>query len=179
MPSTSPSRPEASEYNPYYATYINKVPGDDVLAVLERQGDELDALVAPLDDTRALSRYAPGKWTVKEVLGHIADTERIMAYRMLRIARGDTTPLASFDQDAYIPTARSDERSLSDLRAELRAVRAATLTLANSLDDEAWARMGTASDKPISARALAYIIAGHMEHHAGILRDRYLSAPAA
>ena len=178
MPS-APSRPGASEYAPYYGTSVAAVPDGDLFATLSRQVDELATLVAPLDDARARSRYAPGKWSIKEVLGHIADTERVFAYRMLRIARGDTTPLASFDQDAYIPTAKSDERALRDLVDEIRSVRSATLTLAKSLGDEEWARAGTASGKPVSARALAYIIAGHMRHHTGILRDRYLTAPAA
>ncbi|HEV2642530.1 MAG TPA: DinB family protein [Candidatus Elarobacter sp.] len=179
MPPRSPARPEASEYNPYYGAYVSAVPEGDLLSTLERQGAELDALLAPLDDARALSRYAPGKWSIKEVLGHISDTERVFAYRLLRIARGDTTPLASFDQDVYVPAARSDARALNDLREELRAVRAATLALAKSLDDDAWLRSGTASEKPVSARALGYIIAGHMAHHTKILRERYLAVPAA
>lgn len=178
MPSHSPAPPSASEYAPSYGTYVGAVPKGDLIAYLGGQTAELDAMLSPLDDSRGAFRYAPDKWSIKQVLGHIADAERVFAYRMLRIARGDTTPLSSFDQDPYVVTAKSDSRTLAALLEEIRSIRAATMTLAYSLDDEAWMRTGTASNKPVSARALGYIIAGHMAHHMNILRDQYLSASA-
>lgn len=165
--------PAQDEYAPFYAGYIDRVAGRDVPAILARQVDEIRALVAPLSDAEGTARYEPGKWSVKEVLGHIADTERVMSYRLLRIARGDTTPLPGFEQDAYVAAAHADARTLESLVAELEAVRASTLALVGSLGAEAWARRGVASGREVSARALAHIIAGHFEHHAASLRERY------
>jgi hypothetical protein len=172
MPHPIPA-PAQDEYAPYYAGYIDRVAGRDLHATLARQVDEIRAIVAPLAEREGERRYEPGKWSVKEVLGHIADTERVMSYRLLRIARGDTTPLPGFEQDAYVATAHAEERTLESLVAELAAVRASTLTLVESLGGEAWARRGVASGREVSARALAHIIAGHFEHHVVILRERY------
>lgn len=165
--------PTQDEYAPFYAGYVDRVAGRDLHAILERQVGELRALFAPLREEDGAARYEPGKWSVKEVLGHIADTERVMSYRLLRIARGDATPLASFDQDRYVATARSDSRTVESLLAELEAVRASTLALVASLGGEEWGRRGVASGREVSASALAHIIAGHFEHHVAILRERY------
>src|SRR5262245_28188406 len=126
-----------------------------------------------LSETDAMYRYARGKWSIKEVVGHLADTERILAYRALCIARGDTTPLPGFDETAYVPVAKFDARSLADLVGELRTVRTATLALLRTFDGDAWRRRGTASGKPVSVRALAFTIPGHERHHLDILRTRY------
>jgi uncharacterized damage-inducible protein DinB len=171
-------RPDESEYAPFYAGYIALVPpGAELLELLEQQGAETAELLARLPDSRGDFAYAPGKWTLKEVLGHIADAERVFAYRALRFARGDTTPLASFNEQAWTPNSGAASRSVADLAGELRAVRAATLALLRHLPAEAPTRRGTASGKEVSVRALAWIIAGHERHHLGILRERYL-APA-
>ena len=167
-------RPEADEYAPYYGTYIGVVPDGDVRALLRAQLDETVALLDGVSDEQASKGYAPGKWSLKESLLHMADAERVFAYRLLRIARGDETPLAGFDQDPWVPMSRANDRTLASLIAEMRSVRAATLTLVDELSADAWHRRGTASDKPISARALAYISCGHELHHIKIIRERYL-----
>ena len=172
MTQTILSRPDASEYKPYYQTYIGPIADQDALVLLATQKNALEPLRS-LDDSRALHRYAPGKWTVKEVIGHVTDAERIFAYRMLRIGRGDKTPLAGFDQDPYIVAANFDRLSISALIDAYRTSRDGTLSIASQIDDEGWTRRGTASDSPVSARALAYMIAGHASHHFAILRDRY------
>jgi len=170
-------RPDASEYAPYYGTYVSKVPQGDLLLTLERQRQETQALLAGLSDAQALHRYAPGKWSIKEVIGHLSDAERVFSYRALRFAREDRAPLAAFDENAYVPAGRFDARALSDLAAEFDAVRRATITLFRGMDPGAFARRGTASDHEVSVRALAYIIAGHERHHVMILRERYLTKP--
>ena len=173
MPPTAPARPAPDEYNAFYAAYIALVPDGDVRALLETQGAETAAFIRSRGDAWAASRYAPGKWSPKEVICHMADAERIFAYRALRIARGDQTPLASFDENAYVPLSGADARSVSDLLDEMAAVRTATVRLFRTFDDAAWKRSGTASGKPISVRALAYITAGHERHHLAILKERY------
>lgn len=167
-------RPAVVDYAPYYGRYIARVPDGPILDTLRRQLGETLALVAGLPEVRARHRYAPGKWSVKEVLGHIADSERVFAYRGLRIGRGDTTPLAGFDQDAFAAIAPYDERPLAAVVAELQSVRAATLTLLEGFDDAAWGRRGTANDTSISVLAIAWIIAGHELHHREVLREHYL-----
>jgi len=169
----SVGRPQPDEIPSHYVGYIERVPETDPVAVLATQIDATAALLRGLSETDALKRYAPGKWSVKEIVGHLADTERIMAYRALRIARGDETPLPGFDENAYVPPAKFDARPLSDLVAELRATRAATLALVRSFDPDAWLRRGTASGKSISVRALGYVIPGHERHHVEILKTRY------
>lgn len=170
------TRPQSDEYAPYYETYVSLIPGDDIVTVLEAQRVQMAQLLAARSEREGNFRYAPGKWSVKEVIGHICDAERIFAYRLLRIARGDETPLASFEQNDYIAPGAFGERTLADLAAEFAAVRAATLTLVQSLTAEAWVRRGTASEKTVSARALAYIIAGHEVHHRKILDEKYFPA---
>ena len=168
------TRPAEGEFAPYFSRYIDRVPDGDVVERLERQIVETEALLAGVGEARAGDRYAPGKWSVKEVVGHLSDTERVMSYRLLRIARGDATPLPGFEQDDYVRAAGFDRLALADLVAELLAVRRATLALLRGLDDVALARRGTVNGAPMSARALTYIIAGHELHHAAILRQRYL-----
>ena len=176
MTTLSPSigRPEPAEYDPYYGRYISLVDSDDIVATLEKQVRDTKALLNPLSSQQGDYRYAPGKWSVKEVLGHMNDTERIMSYRAMRIARGDKTPIEGFEQDDYVATGRFDRRTIQDLLEEFDAIRQATIHLLRHFDVEAGERRGTASQKPVSARALAYIIAGHELHHRRVLQEKYL-----
>jgi hypothetical protein len=171
--------PAAREYAPFYAGYIARVPEGDLEAQLARQHERTRALLAPLSASQARHRYAPGKWSVIEVLGHMADAERVFAYRALRFARGDETPLAGFDEAAWVPAGGFERRALGDVLDEFGAVRKATLALLGGLDPEAVDRSGLANDKPITVRALAYIIAGHELHHVAVLRERYGLGDAA
>lgn len=170
------TRPQSDEYAAFYEKYVSLIPGDDIIGTLEAQRVLMAQLLAARSEREGNFRYAPDKWTVKEVIGHISDAERVFSYRLLRIARGDATPLAGFEQDEYIATGAFNERSLVNLAAELAAVRSATMTLVQSLPTDAWIRRGTASNNPISARALAYIIAGHELHHKKILEEKYFPA---
>jgi hypothetical protein len=169
------SRPEPTEYAPYHERYISLVPGTDIIGTLESQRREMLILLCGRDEKDGDFRYAPGKWSLKEVLGHVCDGERIFAYRALRIARGDRTPLPSFEQDDYVRNSPAARRPIADLIEDYIAVRRATLTLFRTLDEAAWTRRGIASDAEISVRALAYIIAGHELHHRRILEHKYLS----
>jgi DinB superfamily/MOSC domain len=167
-------RPGADEHIPYYQRYIDRVPeGVDLLALMAEQRESTKSLLAGIPESQALFRYAPGKWSIKEIVGHLTDVERIMGCRALRIGRGDTTPLPGFDENAYVPFAKSDERALPDLVDEWVAGRQASLTMFRNLPTEAWERRGTANGSPISVRALAYIIAGHERHHIEMLHKRY------
>lgn len=168
------SRPDSTEYAPFYAGYVSHVPEGDILTILEQGAQTTASLLTGLSPSQADFRYAPGKWSVKEVLGHIADAERIFAYRALRFSRGDQTPVPGFEQEGYIQHGNFGARTLSDLIAEFATVRQATLFLFRNLDDAAWRRKGTASGAEVSVRALAYITAGHEIHHREILRTRYL-----
>lgn len=174
MPSHSPARPADSEYNRYFQPYVEEVPDGDLLLTLEQQRDSTAAVLAGISDARAGFRYAEGKWSVREVVGHVADAERVFAYRALRFARGDSTDLPGFDENAWMPESGFDARTLADVAAELRAVRESTLALFRSIRAEAWPRSGRASGHPVSARALAWILAGHERHHMRILAERYL-----
>ncbi len=165
--------PAADEYAPYYGRYIGLLPPDDVLETLEAQAASTAALLAATAEGRGTFRYADGKWSVKEVVGHVTDAERVFACRALRFGRADTTALPGFDENLYVPAGRFDRRTLADLAAELAAVRAATLALFRGFDDEALLRRGTASGHGVSVRGLAAIIAGHERHHVGLLRERY------
>ena len=167
-------RPAPDEYAPYFAKYVEQVAGDDVLALLRRQVEETAALVGGLDDRQADYRYAAGKWSIKEVVGHVTDTERIMVYRGVCFARGEAAALPGFDENAYVAHAKFGGRRLADLVAELRAVRAATVAFFSGLDAEELLRRGTANARPYSVRAVAYVVAGHERHHATILAERYL-----
>ncbi|MBA3318426.1 MAG: DinB family protein [Gemmatimonadales bacterium] len=172
------SRPSPEEAAPFYHDYISKVAGEQIGRYLSETLEALERLAAPLDEAAARARYAPGKWSVKEVVGHVTDAERIFAYRLMRIARGDTTPLPGFDENAYVPAGDFDARPLASLVAEFRTVRSSTIALMNGLPSGAWSRSGEASGATISARALAYIIVGHLVHHSGVLRERYRLSPA-
>ncbi len=166
-------RPAADEHAPYYSRYIALVPDGDLLAELSRAGAATAAMFRAIPPEKAHFRYAPGKWSVQEVLGHIIDTERVFGYRAMCFSRGDTTPLPSFDENAYTPESGADQRTLDSLVAEFAAVRAATVALFGGMTDAQLARRGTASGNPMSARAAAYVIAGHERHHTGQLRERY------
>ena len=168
------SRPEPGEYPPFYGTYISKVTAPDLARALEAQLASTTSLLAGLSEQQAAFRYAPGKWSLREVIGHVADAERIFSYRLLCIARGDTTPLPGFDENTYVPAGEFERRPLAAVAAEFGAIRMATLALLEGLTPEALARMGTASGRPISARALGFIVAGHEIHHLGVIRERYL-----
>jgi hypothetical protein len=170
---TSFARPQPGEYNPYYDRYISLVGTDDVVGLLEQQVPQTADLFKSAN-TKADFRYAPGKWTVKDMLGHVNDTERIMSYRALRIARGDQTPLSGFEQDDYIRDGNFAQRTLTDLIEEFIDVRRATVHLFRHVDPEIGARRGTANNHVVSVRALAYIIAGHELHHRNVLQEKYL-----
>jgi hypothetical protein len=169
------SRPDADELAPYYGRYISLVPEGDVRDHMRTQLHETIALLSGVGDARGEQAYGAGKWTLKEVLQHMADTERVMTYRLLRISRGDKTPLAGFEQDEWMPHACANRRSMANLAMEFSAIRAATLLLMDAMPDEAWGRVGTASGHSVSARALAYICAGHERHHVAVIRERYLN----
>lgn len=170
------TRPLPDEYAPFYEKYVSLIPGDDILGVLETQRVQTARLLAARSEREGSFRYAPDKWSVKEVIGHLSDAERVFSYRALRIARGDETPLPGFEQNDYVPNGRFGERTLADVAAEFAAVRLATLALLQSLTEEAWKLRGTASNNPISVRAQVYIIAGHELHHLKILDERYFPA---
>ena len=174
----APDRTEAAEY---YFTYIDQVPQGDICSLLEAQGRDTLEFLNRISDQASGHRYAPDKWSIREVVGHLSDTERLFVFRAFWFARGFDTPLPSFDQQVAVAAAQADDRAWSDLREEFRAVRAATLAFFRSLPAGAWDRRGIASDKPFSVRALAYIAAGHLIHHTRILRERYLpsSHPAS
>ena len=170
------NRPDPSEYNTYFDRYVSLVPAGDIIALLTVQLDDTVALLRDLTEEQALYAYAPGKWTIKEVVGHLADTERVFAHRALRFARADTTPLPGFDENAYAPAGEFNARPLASLISELTAVRRATVALLAGLPDAAWQRGGKSNDNFVSVRSLAWITAGHELHHRTILAQRYLAA---
>ncbi|HEX7078957.1 MAG TPA: DinB family protein [Candidatus Eisenbacteria bacterium] len=171
----APARPDRSEVPEYYHRYVVLVPDGDIVRTLRSQIEETWRLLGALPEERAGFRYGPEKWSVKEVVGHLSDSERVFAYRCLRFARADQTPLPGFEQDDYVVNGGFDARTLRDLLEEFGAVREATIRLASSLDQEAGARRGTASERVVSARGLLYIIAGHELHHRRVLVERYLA----
>jgi hypothetical protein len=170
------ARPEPGEYAPFYETYISKIKGINILNILEAQRLQMAQLFAAHSERDGNFRYAPDKWTVKEVLGHVSDSERIFVYRALRIARGDQTPLPGFEQEDYVRGGNFAERTLVDLAEEFGLVRAATIALFKSLQKEAWLRRGVANKNEVTVRALAFIAAGHELHHRLILEERYFPA---
>jgi DinB superfamily len=173
------SRPESDEYAPYYEKYVSLVPGHDILATLETQGPQTAAMLSARKQQEGNFCYAPGKWSLKESLGHVIDTERVFAYRALRIARNDKTPMEGFEQDDYVKFGPFGRRSLPDLIEEFSSVRKATLSLFRGLDEAAWTRRGVANKNEVTVRALAYIIAGHELHHRRIFLEKYFSANAS
>lgn len=169
------SPPEADEFDQYYGRYISLVGGEDIISAFKNQIDETQKLLSAVSEDKANFRYAEDKWSIKEVVGHLIDGERIFAYRALRISRNDRTPIEGFEQDGYIENSDFDKRSLADLTEEFVLNRKANILMFQSLSETAWNRRGTASDCPVSVRALAYIMAGHELHHIKILKERYLS----
>lgn len=167
------SRPQSDEYADFHKGYLSTVEHEtDGLAVLQRQQAQIDAM-ANLQPEQAAFRYDAGKWSVKQVIGHLADAERVLSYRLLRTARGDTTPLAGFDENAFAVSSNADRRAVVSLARELAAVRASTIALVESLEEPMLMNRGTVGEWSLSTRALVYIIAGHFEHHMKILRERY------
>jgi hypothetical protein len=167
-------RPERSEAAPYYFRYIDRIASDDVVGVLQAQLEDTSALFLGISEERSLHRYEPEKWSIRQVVNHVNDTERLFVSRALWFARGFESPLPSYDQDIAAAGARADEVSWAGHLEEFRGIRLATLAFFRNLPAEAWSRSGIASGNPFSVRALAYIIAGHASHHAAILKERYL-----
>lgn len=167
-------KPDPSEHLPYYGRYIALVPDGDVVSTLEGQMRDSQLILLAIPPAVGSYRYAPDKWSVNEMIGHMIDSERIFSVRALRFSRGDTSPLPGFEQDDYVRSASFDSFPLSELAAELETVRRSTVFLFRHLTEEAWMRKGVANNAEITVRALAYIIAGHELHHREILRSRYL-----
>ncbi|HTO91931.1 MAG TPA: DinB family protein [Candidatus Sulfotelmatobacter sp.] len=166
-------RPVAGEFAPYYGRYIERITTDDALPVLESQIEETHRALRALTDKRALHRYATGKWSVKEVVQHLTDAERVFTYRALRFARNDSAELPGFDENLWAPASFADRRPIEELADEYRAVRAATVALYRSFEPDWLVRRGVASGHVMSVRALAWVCAGHENHHREILRERY------
>lgn len=169
-------RPAENDYGPFYAEYVSLVPEDDVLSAIEKQSSETQRLLSSLDDARAMYRYAEGKWSVKEVIGHLTDAERVFGYRAMCIARGEQQSLPGFDENDYMVHANFDAWRLGDLAECYALVRRANIVMFRNLTEDAWARRGVANEHEITVRAIAYIIVGHERHHANVLRERYLIA---
>lgn len=169
-------RPDPSEYAPAFAGYIALVPEPDILGALQSQGEETRALLTTIGEERASHRYAPGKWSIRELVGHLSDAERVFGYRAFAIARGEAASLPGFDENAYIASSGYDRWSLSDLVELLATLRRSNLLVLSALDDAAWSRVGKANHHPTTPRALAYCMVGHVRHHLKTLRERYLLA---
>ena len=167
-------RPAASEHAPFYGGYVEQVPDGSIAPTLEAQRGEMASLLRGIREERALHRYEPGKWSVKEVVGHMIDAERVFAVRALAFSRADRQPLFGMEQDEWVAAAGFDRQPFADLTDELDSVRRATQTLVRGLDDEQWLRRGTASGCEFTVRATFWIIAGHAHHHLKVLRERYL-----
>jgi DinB superfamily len=172
MATLIPSRPEANEYGPSYASYMALATEGDILAALSTQLDETLSLLSGLSEATANTRHAPYTWSVKQVVGHVTDADREFGHRAFRFSRGDPTPLPGFDENVYVDNAPFDASPLSDLLDEFEHVRRANLSFFRRLPAEAWLRSGVASNNPVTVRALAYIIVGHTRHHVNILRKR-------
>jgi hypothetical protein len=166
--------PAADEFAPYYGTYISAVPAGDILITLANQRGETHRLLGGISEAKSLFAYAPGKWNIREVMGHVIDAERVFAYRALRVSRQDATPLPSFDQDLFVKNGNFSGRTIKDLAEEFDHVRLSTLDLLSHFADDAWSHRGTASNNPVTPRSLAWIIAGHEFHHMKIIREKYL-----
>jgi len=169
------SRPQPAEYDPYYQKYIGLVPEDEIIPALESQVDELKKLFADVPEEKGTFAYDDGKWTVKEVISHLIDAERMFAYRVFRIARGDKTPIEGFEQDGYIENSHANGRSLDELLNEFKLLREANLLFFKNLETGDWVRTGIANNVEISVRSLAWIMVVHIRHHTAILRERYLT----
>ena len=169
------TRPLEAEYAPSYRGYVAHVGEEDILPVLRSQLDHLDALLGRVTPERETYAYAEGKWSIRELAGHLIDGERVFGYRAFCIARGETRNLPGFDEKEYMLSAPYNQINLEDLLSELRLVRLANIAMLRNLDEQAWLRVGTANDAQVSVRALAFIMAGHVRHHMGVLRERYLA----
>jgi hypothetical protein len=169
------SRPQPAEYDAYYEKYVSLVPEDEVITALAAQPDELEQLFHGVPEEKGTFAYADGKWTVKESLSHIIDGERMFAYRALRIARGDKTPIEGFEQDGYIENSHANRRTIAELLKEFRLLREANVLFFRNLEVGDWMREGTANNVSISVRSLAWIMVGHIRHHVAILKERYLA----
>ena len=170
-------RPDPAEYAPYFQRYLDLVPEEDILTALESQMEVTSSLLRSVNEERANYRYAPGKWTIKQVVGHVGDTERILAFRALSISRGETNPLPGFDEDSYVRGADFDSWPYGDLVDSLAIVRRANIMMFRHLTNDAWLRRGIANQNPTSPRALAFTILGHERHHLRVLRETYDIAP--
>lgn len=168
-------RPQTGEFGTYYQKYVDLVPDGDIIKILNETNRATISLLESISDERSLFRYAPGKWSIKELIGHLSDTERIFSYRALRFSRGDQTELPGFEQDDYIGTAGFDSVPFAAILEDLSAVRRSTLSLYSNLPEDAFRRSGIASGAPVTVRALAYMTAGHELHHLNILKSRYLA----
>lgn len=166
-------RPTPDEFPTAYAGYVAAAPDGDIIETLERELAATLQRLEGLDDAQAGYRYAPGKWSIKEVVGHLADAERVFAYRAMVFARGDAGPLPGFDENAYVPAQESDVQPFARLLTQFKTGRAATISLLATLPDAAWPRRGFANGKPVTVRALAWVIAGHEAHHRRVLDERY------
>jgi uncharacterized damage-inducible protein DinB len=174
MARMSATRPQPEEYGRFYDRYVANVPEqDDIIAVMERQRAETQALLAQIGEEQSTFRYAEGKWSIKGIVGHLTDGERVFSYRLLAIARGDQSPLPSFDEERYAATAGFDDVPFAELVSELDGVRRSTLALMRHLPSDAWTRTGSAAGYPVSVRALAWVMVGHERHHLSVLRERY------
>ena len=170
-------KPAATEYAPFYAGYVARVTEDDILGVLGAQKTEIGALARSLAPAKETYRYAEGKWSIREVLGHLIDVERVFGYRAFCFSRGEQAALPSFDENQYVSVAQADAIPLRELAGEFATVRDSNLAFLRRVGDDAWTRVGTASGKPVSVRALAWIMAGHPRHHVAVLRERYGVSP--
>src|SRR2546425_7991517 len=173
------NRPTETEYAPYYQSYVDQVSENDIMAVLRSGLDDLDVLLGRVPAEKETYRYAEGKWTIREIVGHLIDSERVFGYRALCIARGEKQNLPGFDQNDYMQTAPYNQIELEDLLSEMRLVRLSNVAMFRSLDQEAWNRTGIANANEVTVRALAFIMGGHMRHHMNVLKQRYLSNPSA
>ncbi len=168
------TKPSPEEFAPFYAGYVARVPDGDIVATLDSQIGETSTFLRSLPESVGDHRYAPGKWSIREVIGHMADVERVFAYRALRFSRADETPVEGFDENSYVASASFNRRSLDDLTGEFEHLRKASVHLLGNLDESAMTKRGVANGLEISVRALAFILAGHERHHIEILRSRYL-----
>lgn len=169
------NRPTENEYAPYFENYIGQVSESDIMAVLRSEIDDLDVLLNRVPAEKETYAYAEGKWTIREMIGHLIDGERVFGYRAFCIARGERQNLPGFEQDDYLQTAPYNHVELEDLLSELRLVRLSNIAMFRTLDEAAWNRVGTANNNDVTVRAIAFIMAGHVRHHMNVLRERYLS----
>ena len=171
-------RPQPTEYAPAFQNYMSHVTETDILPAMRSQIDAIESLLDGVTPEHEMFRYGEDKWSIREVVGHLIDGERVFGYRALCIARGETQNLPGFDENAYMPNSRYHEVNLEDLLSEFRLVRLSNIAMLRNLDESAWTRIGIANDTPVSVRALAFIMVGHVRHHMGVLRDRYQIAGA-